>query len=103
MANTTASARGTNRYRATPDSRNIGHEHDTDGESRYERRNRDLERTLENGRFDLLALFQMPVDVLDGDGRVVDENTDRECETAERHEVDRLAERVEDDDGGDDG
>ncbi len=80
-----------------------GHEHDADGESRDERRNRDLERALENGRLDLLALFQMPVDVLDGDGRVVDENADRERKTAERHEVDGLAERIEDDEGGDDG
>jgi hypothetical protein len=61
------------------------------------------ERALENGGLDVLALFQVPVDVLDGDGRVVNENTDRERETAERHEVDRLPEGIEDDDGRDDG
>src|ERR1700722_11657699 len=45
----------------------------------------------------------MPVDVLNGDGRVVDENADRQRETAERHQVDGLAEGVEDDEGRDDG
>ncbi len=35
----------------------------------------------------------MAVDVLDGDGRVVDEDADREREAAEGHQVDRFAER----------
>ena len=59
-------------------------------------------RAFENRRLDVLALLQMAVDVLDGDRRIVDENTDREREAAERHEIDRLAERVEQDDRGED-
>ena len=50
---------------------------------------------VEDRLLDVLALLEMAVDVLDGDGRVVDEDADRERETAERHEVDRLAQRIE--------
>ena len=41
---------------------------------------------------DLLAQFEMVVDVLDGDGAVVDQNADGERQPAERHDVDGLAE-----------
>ena len=41
----------------------------------------------------LAVLLHMAIDVLDGDGRVVDQNADRERQTAERHDVDRLTEQ----------
>ena len=55
-------------------------------------------RAVEDRRLELLARAEMPVDVLDRDGRVVDQDADREREAAERHDVDRLAERAEHDD-----
>ena len=42
----------------------------------------------------VLALLEVPVDVLDRHRRVVDQDADREREAAERHDVDRLAERA---------
>ena len=38
----------------------------------------DLLRAVEDRRLNLLALFEMVVDVLDGDGSVVDQNADGE-------------------------
>ena len=43
-------------------------------------------------RLELLALLQVPVDVLDRHDRVVHQDADGEREAAERHDVDRLAE-----------
>ncbi len=49
---------------------------------------------VENGRLQLLALLQVPVDVLDRHRRVVDQHADGERQAAERHDVDRLAQRA---------
>ena len=57
-------------------------------------RDRDLLRAVEDRLLDRLALLEVPVDVLDLDRRVVDEDADGEREAAERHDVDRLAERA---------
>jgi hypothetical protein len=38
------------------------------------------------------------VDILDRDGRLVDEDPDRQRQSAERHEIDRLAQQPEPDD-----
>ena len=51
----------------------------------------------------VVALFEVALDVFDGDGGVVDEDADGEGETAEGHDVDGLAEQAEHDDGGEDG
>ena len=74
------------------------HEDDADADRRDERRDRDLLRAVEDGRLERLALLQVPVDVLDRHRRVVHQDADRERQAAERHDVDRLAERAEDDD-----
>mgnify|MGYP003694074795 CR=1 FL=1 len=55
-------------------------------------------RAVEDRRLERLALLEVPVDVLDRDGGVVHEDADGEREAAERHDVDRLAERAEHDD-----
>ena len=44
---------------------------------------------------DILPLLQVPVDVLDGDGRVVDEDADGERQAAQRHDVERLGQDAE--------
>ncbi|MET3820098.1 G3E family GTPase [Burkholderia ambifaria] len=67
------------------------HEHDADAQQRHERGRDDLRRAVEDRAADVLALFEMPVHVLDRDGRIVDENADRERKPAERHHVERLA------------
>ena len=69
------------------------HESDANAEQRDGRRHHDLLRAIENGGLDLLALLEMPVDVLDGDGGVVDQDADGERQTAERHDVDGLAQQ----------
>ncbi|ARF88207.1 uncharacterized protein BCN122_II1464 [Burkholderia cenocepacia] len=69
------------------------HEHDADAQRRHERGHRDLARAFEDRVVQVRTEMEVPLDVLDRDGRVVDENADREREPAERHDVDGLAER----------
>ena len=71
------------------------HEDDADRERRDEGRHRDLRRAVQDGLLGLLALLEVAVDVLDLDRGVVHEDADGEREPAERHDVDRLAERRE--------
>ena len=68
------------------------HEHDAQAKQRDEGRHDDLLRAVEDRRLDLFALLEVVVDVLDGDGAVVDQDADGERQAAERHDVDRLAE-----------
>ena len=75
------------------------HEHDADAQQRDEGRRHDLVGTVEDRWLDLLALLQMPIDVFDRHRGVVDQDADREREAAERHDVQRLADRRQADDG----
>ena len=93
IANMTASAIGTNRKRATPVEEEHRHEHDADAEQRDESRHHDLLGAVHDGGFDLLALLEMPVDVLDRHRGFVDQDADGERQPAQRHDVERLAER----------
>ena len=67
------------------------HENDADAQERDGRGNDDLPRAVHDRGFDVLALLEVVVDVLDRHRRVVDENADRERKAAERHDVDRFA------------
>ena len=67
-----------------------------------EGRRRDLRRAVENRDQQRLAHRVIAMDVLDFDGRVVDQHPDREREAAQRHDVDRLAGQLEPDDRGQD-
>jgi len=49
-------------------------------------------------RFHFLPFLQVAIDVLDGDGGIVHQNADRERKPSERHQIDRLSERIEQDD-----
>ena len=70
------------------------HEGDADAEQRDRRRRHDLVRAAgDRGQNVLAVLLHVAVDVLDRDGRVVDEDADRQREAAERHHVDGLAEQ----------
>ncbi|ARF90813.1 putative autotransporter protein [Burkholderia cenocepacia] len=68
------------------------HEHDADRQRRHEGRHRDFARAGEDRFVERRAELEMMCDVLDRDGRVVDENADREREPAQRHDVDGLPE-----------
>ena len=74
-------------------------EHDADAERGNESRDSDLRSAGKNGVFNVLvAGFEIAINVLDFNGRVVDEDSDCERESAERHDVDGLAQRAHDDD-----
>ena len=83
MANITASAIGTNRKRATPVRKNIGtntmqmHSSDTKAGVTI------CVGAVHDRGLDLLALFEMPVDVLDRHRRFVDQDADRERQPAQ--------------------
>ena len=79
------------------------HEDDADAEQRDEGRRHDLPRAVHDRGLDVLALLEMPVDVLDGDGGVVDQDADGERQAAQGHDVERLAERREQRDRAQDG
>ena len=51
----------------------------------------DLGGTVTNGLGHRFALGKMPVNILDGDGGIIDENAHGERQTAKGHDVDRLA------------
>ena len=51
-------------------------------------------RAVEDRLLERLALLEIAVDVLDRDRRVVDQDADRQRQAAQRHDVDRLAERA---------
>ena len=72
-----------------------GQEHDADAQRRNQRGHRDLARAFQNGRNHFGALAQITVNIFDFDGRVVDQNSDRQRQTAQRHDVDRFAQRAQ--------
>ncbi len=70
-----------------------GHEDDADRQGGHQCGQGDLVRAVENGRFHLLALLEVVVDVLDGDGGVVDQNAHRQGQASQGHDVDGLPQR----------
>ena len=64
------------------------HEHDANGQRRDERRKRDLMGALQDRLLDIAALLEMIIDVLDGDGRIIDQDADRQREAAQGHDID---------------
>ena len=74
------------------------HEHDADRECRDQRRHGDLVRAFHDRLVDFLAFLQMRIDVLDGHRGVVDQDADRQRQTAQGHDVDRLTQRGQRDD-----
>ena len=93
IANITASAIGTNRKRATPVRKNIGTNTMQMQSSETKAGVTIWSAPSRIDGLDVLALLEMPVDVLDRHGGVVDQDADRERQAAERHDVERLAER----------
>ena len=79
------------------------HEHDADAEQGHKRRGHDLACAVHDGRFHILALFQVPVDVFYRHGRVVHQNAHRQRQAAQRHDVERLTQGCEPDQRAHDG
>ena len=80
-----------------------GQEDDADGERRDQGGDGDLCGAFQDGVVELVAFFEIALDVFDGDGGVVDQDADGEREATEGHDVDGFAHEAEDDDGGEDG
>ena len=51
--------------------------------------------SVENCGFDVFALLEMVIDILDRHRRFIDKDTDRQRQAAKRHDVHRFAERRE--------
>ena len=79
-----------------------GNENDADAKRGDERGHGDLLGAVENGLDEAFALVDVAVDVLDGDGGVVDEDAHGQGHPAEGHDVERLAKEAQDDDGDQD-
>ena len=90
IANTTASASGTNRYFATPLRKNIGRNTMQMQSVETSAGTAICARAFENRRVRSLPFFEVAFDVLDGHRRVVHENAHRQRQAAERHDVDGL-------------
>ncbi len=75
---------------------------DGDAERGDKRRDHDLIGGVDDGRLQRLAHGQVGVDILDHDGRVIHENADRQGQPPQGHEIHRLADRMQADDGGED-
>ena len=90
IANPTASDSGTNKLRAAPCMKNDGMKtarmHSIASRSGHG----GFGGRVERGARERFAARQVRVDVLDGDGRLVDEDADGQRQPAERHDVDRL-------------
>ena len=75
-------------------------EDDADRQRADQRGRGDLMRAVENRHQQRLVHRVIAMDVLDLDGRVIDQHSDRERDPAQRHRVDRLARELEADNRG---
>ncbi len=78
------------------------HEDDADRQGRDERGGGDLLGAVEDRLHETLAEAQVAVNVLDLHRGVVDEDADGQCQPAERHHVEGLADRAQDRQRGED-
>ncbi|OIQ76632.1 hypothetical protein GALL_416810 [mine drainage metagenome] len=74
-------------------------EDDADTQQGDECRGDNLVRAIHDGGMNFLALFKVPVDVFNGDRRVVHQNTYRQGQPAQGHDVQRLPDRIQRGDG----
>ena len=76
-----------------------GQKHDTDTQRRYQCRYCNLAGSVVDGVVQIFAKMEMTLDVLDRHCRIIDENTDCQRQSTQRHQVDRFAQRMQHDDG----
>ncbi len=70
------------------------HEHDANAQRRDERGQCDFLRAFQNSIFQWFAIRHVVMNIFNRHGRVVHENSDCECKSAERHQIDGFAERA---------
>ncbi len=70
-------------------------EHDADAQGRHECRDRNLLRSIQNALVEILPSTELPLDVLDGDRGIVDENANRQRQAAQGHDVDGFSDRAQ--------
>jgi hypothetical protein len=69
-----------------------GDKHAADGERGDQRRHRNASSALQHRRIEWHPFFQKPVRVLDRHRAVIDQDADSQCQAAQGHRVDGLAE-----------
>ena len=72
-----------------------GNKNDADAQGRDQGRQGDFTRANQNAVLQSFARAQVALDILDGHGRVIHQNANRQGQTAERHQVDRFPERAQ--------
>jgi len=77
-------------------------EHDTYGERCQHRGDRNLARAPHDGLTQWLTESDVPLDVFDDDGSIVDENADGQGKSAQGHGVEGLSPHVHEQGGGED-
>src|ERR1700733_10073211 len=80
-----------------PTEKEHGEKYDTDAHGRDQGRDCNLGGSLENPFVELRPLLQVTLDIFDSHRSVIDQDTDGEGEAAQRHDVDGLAQKTEDD------
>ena len=98
IAPPTASDSGTNSARTGPVMMNDGMNTREDAQERQQPGYRRLHVPLPHGPGHRRRVLHLGVDVLDLDGRLVDQDADRQRQSAQGHDVDRVARQVQDDD-----
>jgi hypothetical protein len=104
IAKTTASASGTKRYRATPDSRNMGANTMQIDSVETKAGVAICDCTVQDDFVHVLVWFCSPVaiDVLDLHRGIVHQNSNRQRQSPQRHDVDRFSHRAKENDRGQD-
>ncbi len=87
MENTTGQRHRSEEVLRRSDEEHHGHKNDADGERRDERGEGDFPRTLQHRLPQGTAELDMPVDVLNGDRRLIDQDADGQSQAAKRHDV----------------
>src|ERR1700733_15292093 len=75
-----------------------GKKYDADTQCGNQRRDSNLCGSIQNPIVQLGALFKMPLDIFNSDGRVVDQYANRQREPTQCHDVDRLVKETVHDD-----
>ena len=75
------------------------HKHDANAQRGDERRQHDFLRAFENRIFQRLSQGHVPVNIFDGDGGIIHQNSHRQCQTAQRHQIDGFTQRAQSGDG----
>ena len=71
------------------------HEDNADAKRRNKGRQRDFLRAVENGLLERFPRRHVPMNVFDRHGGIIDQNTDRQSQAAEGHEIDGFAQRAQ--------